>query len=135
MTKPRWLLPCSVVVVGLGGLVFFGSGAGFIFGDSILEWWHRERFDAVAWRSGGSRTDAVRIRMVDDLLRRHRFGGMTREQVTAIVGEPDRTNYFSDWDMVYGLGPERGFVGVDSEWLVFRLDGEKRVSEYEILRD
>ena len=135
MTKTKRLLVCSVVVVGLGGLVFFGSSAGAIFGDSILEWWHRERFDAVGWRSGGSRTDAVRIRMVDDLLRRHRFGGMTRGQVTAIVGEPDKTNYFSDWDMVYWLGPERGFMGVDSEWLVFRLDGEKRVSEYEILRD
>ena len=135
MTKTKRLLVCSVVVVGLGGLVFFGSGAGAIFGDSILEWWHRERFDAVAWRSGGSCTDGVRIRMVDDLLRRHRFGGMTRGQVTAIVGEPDKTNYFSDWDMVYWLGPERGFMGIDSEWLVFRLDGEKRVSEYEIVRD
>lgn len=135
MTKTKRLLVCSVVVVGVGGLVFFGSGAGAIFGDSILEWWHRERFAAVAWQSEGGRADAVRIRMVDDLLRRHRFGGMSREQVTAIVGEPDKTNYFSDWDMVYWLGPERGFMGIDSEWLVFRLDGEKRVSEYEIVRD
>jgi hypothetical protein len=135
MTKTKRLLVCSVVVVGVGGLVFFGSGAGAIFGDSILEWWHRERFAAVAWQSEGGRADAVRIRMVDDLLRRHRFGGMSREQVTAMVGEPDKTNYFSDWDMVYWLGPERGFMGIDSEWLVFRLDGEKRVSEYEIVRD
>jgi hypothetical protein len=135
MTKTKRLLVCSVVVVGVGGLVFFGSGAGAIFGDSILEWWHRERFAAVGWQSEGGRADAVRIRMVDDLLRRHRFGGMSREQVTAIVGEPDKTNYFSDWDMVYWLGPERGFMGIDSEWLVFRLDGEKRVSEYEIVRD
>jgi hypothetical protein len=135
MTKTKRLLLCSLVILGLGGLVFFGSGAGAIFGDSILEWWNRERFDAVAWQSEGSRTDAVRIRMVDDLLRRHRFGSMTREQVTAIAGEPDKTNYFSDWDMVYWLGPERGFMGIDSEWLVFRLDGEKKVSEYEIVRD
>jgi hypothetical protein len=135
MTKTKRLLVCSVVVVGVGGLVFFGSGAGAIFGDSILEWWHRERFDAGAWQSEGSRTDGVRIRMVDDLLRRHRFGGMTREQVTAIVGEPDKTNYFSDWDMVYWLGPERGFMGIDSEWLVFRLDGEEKVSEYQIVED
>ena len=135
MTKTKRLLVCSVVVVGVGGLVFFGSGAGAIFGDSILEWWQRERFDAVAWQSEGSRTGGVRIRMVDDLLRGHRFGGMTREQVTAIVGEPDKTNYFSDWDMVYWLGPERGFMGIDSEWLVFRLDGEEKVSEYQIVED
>lgn len=135
MTKPRRLFLCSVVVVGLGGLVFFGSGAGAIFGDSVLEWWQRERFDAVAWQSEGGRADAVRIRMVDDLLRRHRFGGMSREQVTAMIGEPDKTNYFSDWDMVYWLGPERGFMGIDSEWLVFRLDGEEKVSEYQIVED
>ena len=60
---------------------------------------------------------------------------MTREQVTAIVGEPDKTNYFSDWDMVYWLGPERGFMGIDSEWLVFRLDGEEKVLEYQIVED
>jgi hypothetical protein len=135
MTKTKRLLVCSVVVVGVGGLVFFGSGAGAIFGDSILEWWQRERFAAVAWQSEGSRTDGVRIRMVDDLLRRHRFGGMSREQVTAMVGEPDKTNYFSDWDMVYWLGPERGFMGIDSEWLVFRLDGEEKVLEYQIVED
>ena len=135
MTKTKRLLVCSVVVVGVGGLVFFGSGAGAIFGDSILEWWQRERFAAVEWQSEGSRTDGVRIRMVDDLLRRHRFGGMSREQVTAMVGEPDKTNYFSDWDMVYWLGPERGFMGIDSEWLVFRLDGEEKVSEYQIVED
>jgi hypothetical protein len=52
-----------------------------------------------------------------------------------MVGEPDKTNYFSDWDMVYWLGPERGFMGIDSEWLVFRLDGEEKVLEYQIVED
>ena len=60
---------------------------------------------------------------------------MTREQVIAIVGEPDKTEYFRDFDMVYWLGPERGFMSIDSEWLVFRLDDQNRVSEYKIVRD
>jgi hypothetical protein len=84
---------------------------------------------------GHTFTDAVRIRMVNDLLRRQSFRGMTRDQVTDVVGEPDRTQYFRDSDMVYWLGPERGFISIDSEWLVFRLDGQKKVSEYRIVRN
>jgi len=73
--------------------------------------------------------------MVDDLLRRHPFKGMTREQVTAIIGEPEKTEYFKDWDMVYWLGPERGFMSIDSEWLVLRLDNQKKISDVRIVRD
>jgi len=135
MTKPKRLLFFSLLFVGLAVLAVLGAGVWFFFGDSIRERWNRQRFELVAWQSGQSRTNAVRIRMVDDLLHRHRFGGMTRDQVTAIVGEPDKTEYFRDWDMVYWLGPERGFMGIDSEWLVFRLDGQKKVSDYKIVRD
>lgn len=63
--------------------------------------------------------------MVDDLSRQYSFRGMTRVQAVAIVGEPDRTGYFRDWDLVYWLGPERGFLGIDSESLVFQLDTPK----------
>lgn len=73
--------------------------------------------------------------MVDDLLRRHSFKGMTREQVIAIIGEPDKTEYFKNWDMVYWLGPERGFISIDSEWLVLRMDSRKRVLEVSVVRD
>jgi len=135
MTKPKRLLFFSLLFVGLAVLAVLGAGVWFFFGDSIRERWNRQRFELVAWQSGQSRTNAVRIRMVDDLLHRHRFGGMTRDQVTAIVGEPDKTEYFRDWDMVYWLGPERGFMGIDSEWLVFRPDGQKKVSDYKIVRD
>lgn len=135
MTKSKCLLVCSLLLAGLVVLTVVGAGVWFLFGDSIRERWNRQRFDSVAWQSGQSRANAVRIRMVDDLLRRHSFRGMAREQVVAIVGEPDKTEYFSDWDMVYWLGPERGFMGVDSEWLVFRLDGQKKVSDYRIVRD
>jgi len=73
--------------------------------------------------------------MVDDLLRLHSFRGMTRDQVTGIIGEPDKTEYFKDWDLVYWLGPERSFMSIDSEWLVLRLDGQKKVKEFRIMRD
>jgi hypothetical protein len=135
MTKSRHLLRFSLLFAGLVVLAVIGAGAWFLFGNSIRERLSRQRFDAAAWRAETHLTNAVRIRMVDDLLRRHNFRGMTRDQVTAIIGEPDKTGYFRDWDMVYWLGPERGFIRIDSEWLVFRLDGQKKVADYGIVRD
>ena len=115
---------CVVAVVGW-----------FLFGHSIRERLSRQRFDPVAWQGQKSLTNDVRIRMVDDLLRRHSFRDMTREQVTAIVGEPDKTEYFRGWDLVYWLGPERGWMRIDSEWLVFRFDGQKKITDYRIVKD
>ena len=133
MTKPKRLTLFSLL---FASFVVVGAGVWFFFGDSIRERLSRQRFDSAAWKANtDSFTNAVRIRMVDDLLRRHSFRGMTRNQVTAIVGEPDKTEYFRDWDLVYWLGPERGFISIDSEWLVFHLDGQKKVSDYRIVRD
>ncbi len=111
--------------------------AGWVFfGENVREYLARQPFDPVAWQQAlHNQTDPVRIRMVDDLLRRHQFRGMTRVEVVALIGEPDDTPYFKDWDMVYWLGPERGFMGIDSEWLVFRLDDDKVVNDYRIVRD
>lgn len=39
---------------------------------------------------------------IQQVLRRYNFQGMTREQVTTIIGGPDKTEYFKDWDMVLG---------------------------------
>ena len=117
------------------GAVLAGAIAWFLFGDLVQERLNRRDFDPVEWQGQKSMNNDVRIRMVDDLLRRHSFKGMTREQVTAIIGEPDKTEYFKDWDMVYWLGPERGFIRIDSEWLVFRLDSHKKVIDLQIVRD
>lgn len=73
--------------------------------------------------------------MVDDLLERHQLTGMGRAEVVAILGEPDRTPYFREWDMIYWLGPERGLLGIDSEWLVLRVDERHRVVEHRIVTD
>jgi len=121
-----FLLACLVV----------SAGVWFFFGDSIRERLSRQRFDEGAWKaSEGNGTNPVRIRMVDDLLSRHSFLGMTRDQVTGIIGDPDKTDYSEDWNMVYWLGPERGFMSIDSEWLVFQWDGQKKVTGYRIVRD
>jgi hypothetical protein len=136
MTKRKRLLVGLFLSVGLIGMVAVGAGVWFFFGDSIGEHLRRRRFDALVWKSNShTLTNAMRIRMVDDLLRRYNFRGMTREQATAIIGEPDKTDYFKNWDMVYWLGPERGWISIDSEWLVLRIDNQNKISDYRIVTD
>jgi hypothetical protein len=130
MPKRTLLIPALVVAVCI-----IGVAGWFIFGDTIQEHLRRCPFDAVAWKSEEALTNDVRIRMVDDLLLRRSFRGMTREQVAAIIGVPDKTEYFKEWDLVYWLGPERGFIGIDSEWLVFRLDRQQKVTDLRIVKD
>jgi hypothetical protein len=112
----------------LGGLVAYDRGGEYL---------HRTRFDAAAWRDSARAfaRDPVRIRMVDDLLKRHTLEGRTSGEVVALLGEPDATAYFEEWDMVYWLGPERGLVGIDSEWLVIRLDDRDRVIASRLVTD
>lgn len=73
--------------------------------------------------------------MVDDLLRSRQLKGLSRAQVETILGPPDETSYFPEWDMVCWLGPERGWIRIDSEWLVIRLDAQGLVSDYQLARD
>jgi hypothetical protein len=76
---------------------------------------------------------AIRGCMVDDLLDMHELRGMTRSAVVALIGEPDTVNDLPGYDMVYWLGPERGLVGTDSEYLVMKLDKSNRVTSVELI--
>lgn len=76
---------------------------------------------------------AIRGCMVDDLLEKHELRGMTRADVMALIGEPPRNDLFPEYDLVYWLGPERGLIGTDSEFLVMKLDANKRVTSVELI--
>jgi len=93
-------------------------------------------FDSELWQqnqtSFGSK---VRLAMADRIVARNSLRGKTLEQVTEMLGSPPDTEYFREWDLVYWLGPERGFLGIDSEWLAIRLDRNNVVEECRILRD
>lgn len=74
-------------------------------------------------------------RIADGLLLTNRLSGMSREQVIALLGAPPPTDYFSGWDLRYCLGLQRGFLPMDDEWLVIRLDEHKTVQEARLLTD
>jgi len=94
-------------------------------------------FDSEVWRATPSEfsLESKRLRMVDELLSVHLSVGMSRAEVVGLIGEPDTTPYFADFDMVYHLGQERHPFGVDSEWLVIRLDEAGHVSESLVVSD
>jgi len=62
----------------------------------------------------------ARTALVDDLLARYPLNGMTEDEILALLGEHDNdTGYFlQDNRYVYHLGPERGLISIDSEWLI-----------------
>lgn len=105
--------------------------------DSAREYWSREPFVSERWKASADSDQAhpLRIRMVDDLLRKHRLIGQTRSEIEQLLGVPPQTPYFHNYDLVYWLGPERGLMSIDSEWLCIRFGVEQRATEARILRD
>ena len=131
-TRRNWA-PVVIFVVLFGAvftlgipiipLVVMGSAR------AVAEWWNREEFDSAKWKDKRLIEEHVRIRMVDDLLSRHDLRGKTREEVVAMLGEPDHAAEMPYPYMVYLLGPERGFIRIDWELLEIRLDEGGRVSD------
>ena len=120
--------------------------AGLVFGSLILlsmvfvrpvveEYRNEQAFDRQGWlNERGTPMWPMRLRMVDDLLEKHSFTGVTRDSVERLLG-PHDPHPFVGWDMVYELGPERSPLGGDSEWLGFKLGPDGRVTSYQIVRD
>ncbi len=75
---------------------------------------------------------AVRGCMIDDLLEKHELRGKTRAEVVALIGQPDPSDVFPEYDLVYWLGPERGLIGTDSEYLVMKIDRTGRITSVEL---
>jgi hypothetical protein len=64
-----------------------------------------------------------------------RWWGKPGQRRSACSGKPSEEGYFREWDLVYWLGPERGYMSIDSEWMVLRLGKDGKVAECRIVRD
>ena len=117
--RKRW-----VPVLAFVGSQFLAVGAvlALIFGPPVVsDYASRTSFDSARWKAENRRgAEGIRVRMVDDLLRRHELVGMQRLQLEELLGVPPETPYFREYDYVYWLGPERGAFSIDSEWLVVK---------------
>ncbi|MBT2636663.1 hypothetical protein [Bacillus sp. ISL-39] len=79
---------------------------------------------------------AERVGMVDSMLSEVELKGKTKSEIIKLLGEEDERAYFKEPNnIVYYLGDERGFMSIDSEWLVIWFDDKDRVTDYEIKTD
>jgi rRNA maturation protein Nop10 len=129
--RPRSRWPRLLLRIGAGvALVLLLSCVGAI---AVPMWQRRPiRFESARWISTPAAFDhtSIRQRMVDDLLRSRRLAGMSRKDVEALLGPPDNTGYFREFEMVYFLGQEReALFQIDSEWLLIKLDADERVTQ------
>jgi hypothetical protein len=138
MTTRRRLVWALAIVLGVPAALY-GLGWAYVVAvpraDDLR---HRLPFDAEAWKSHSADDGPewpTRLRMVDSLVDRRQLDGLTRERVEQLLGPADRTSKWRDWDLVYHLGPERGLIRIDSEWLVIRFDARGAVAAYRIVRD
>jgi hypothetical protein len=137
MTRRRlvWILAAVVAVPA----TLYGAAWAYFVTPSGDDYRHRLAFDAAVWRAKAA--DAgddwpTRLRMVDSLMDSRLLHGRTRPQVVELLGPPDDTSKWREWDLVYHLGPERkALFRIDSEWLVLRLGPGRAVVSYRIVAD
>jgi hypothetical protein len=127
--------PTAVLIAAAGSLMIAGGIWWYVTVVSQSDRMRPIPFSAAEWRNAQAGAANVRIRMINDLLSRYPFIGRTRQQVIGLLGEPQKTGYFKDWDLVYLLGPERSWMGIDSEWLVLRLNKDGTVTDAKVMSD
>lgn len=131
------------------GFYFLGTATplvllyGWLFlGDSVAGFVHRQRFDADRWRNQGQadhdRMWPPRLCMVDNLMASGRLEGLNSNDVVELLGPPNDKSFpfgARSCDIHYYLGPERGFIRIDSEWLFITFDENGTTDRYWLYRD
>lgn len=104
--------------------------------DSML---HNRDFDAQLWRAhegvGHDPMWPPRLTMVDDLIGSGELDGLSRDQVVALLGPPELGETDEGNQYIYWLGPERGYLRIDSEWIAIDFGDDGKVKGYELMRD
>lgn len=119
----------------LSRVVAFFLVMAFVSLAAHRTWYPGRAFDRQAWLDDDQGAQGARLKMADRMIARRTLLGRTQAEVVAMLGEPKANGYLADWDLAYRLGPERGFISIDSEWLALRLDDQQRIIEARIVRD
>ncbi len=128
---------------------FFGTATplaviiGWLFlGTACANLIHHKKFDSELWRKQDTIEHNAfwppRLCMVDDLISSHALDGLAEHEVIQLLGSPHDKGFpfgSAQCDMHYYLGPERGFVRIDSEWLFITFGHDQKVHRYWLYRD
>lgn len=96
-----------------------------------LRWHISHNFTTEKWLAAPEE----RGRLVNDLLQEHTLTGMDTDALFALLGEETPVPVESGKiNYCYYLGPERGLISIDSEWLVLTVE-ENRVTAIDFATD
>lgn len=120
------------------GLLWFVIAVAIANGTHYF--YNHQQFSSEIWQDPKSTryvSDelSTRQKMLDDVVE-NILPGSTQLEIEALLGPSTNTGYFaqSEPDLIYILGPERGF-GVDYEWLLIWVDDSGDFERYEIVTD
>jgi len=116
---------------------------GFILlGSPFENYMNQEDFDAALWRKSEELSEDFlwphKIKMVDSLMESKILDDLNREEVIKLLGPPISDQHprnKNQNEIYYLLGPERGFIRIDSEWLSISFDKKGKVQKYWLWRD
>jgi len=127
--KSQWILSITVIILLV---IVYYFGIMKIFSEPEIE---TLSFDTQKWQSVTLYTmENTRYLMLEDLFGKHELIGMNEKEILDLLGPQSDPSYFQEWDLRYWLGPEPSPFGVDSIWLLLKLE-ESRVTEYKLLTD
>jgi len=148
-----WIVLVAILVLRLVkgrsirvGFYFLGTAmptvaiiGWMLFGISIGNMLNSQKFNPELWQNHKTvEHDNMwppRLTMVDDLMTSGKLEDLNKNQVMDILGSPTEHGYFKKYDLVYWLGPERGFIRIDSEWLAISFGENGKVNKYVLVRD
>lgn len=120
MTIRRWMTVGAILAHCLGCVVWVYRYPG-------------RAFDPIAWSDAKRVKRGVRLGMADRMVARDTLVGKSYEEVLQLLGKPDYVAAANE--LTYYLGPERGFISIDSEWLNLKLGPDGRVMRTYIWTD
>ena len=98
--------------------IVFGILAGLILAIIVagIMYQYQHSFSTSKWE----RNPDERTKIVDDLLEDYELIGMRESDIIELLGKDNNDyGYFNEKNrLVYYLGPERGLISIDSEWLI-----------------
>ena len=131
-----------LIASAVAAIVIAIPAVWYFFGDTIDNLRHRRPFDAERWRNGAdAEHDPLwppRLCMIDDLMSSGILDGLTSNQVVELLGPPNSKSFpfgAVNCDIHYIVGPERGFMRIDHEWLFITFGDNGNVSRYWLYTD
>lgn len=120
------LISLYIGFVTMRALAFVFIISYFILWPIVSDYVYRTQFDSTFWKNeqlANNWKNPIRLRMIDDLLKKYKLVGMSKNQINELLDVPRHTASSSD-NYVYWLGPKRGFTIFSYEGLSIKFQND-----------